>query len=99
MTDPPVAPDDTPTRLQRYQVGYAGYHANTLISIHPSDVGDWCKWADVEAEVSRLRDENERRLEWLAAIGIWREKAEVAEADVSRLQQENARLRAASEGS
>ena len=87
-------PDDTPTRLQRYQVGYAGYHANTLISIHPSDVGDWCKWADVEAEVSRLREELERS----KVPGLIRNLLDDNEktlADVSRLQQENALMREA----
>jgi hypothetical protein len=78
-----VAPDDTPTRLLTMNLDEALAMAETI--------------EELRAEVSRLREEmaplynTEQWLRWCDIRVL--ERAEAAEADVSRLQQENALLK------
>jgi hypothetical protein len=78
----PVAPDDTPTRLQRIAENLAtDYYIGTFK--HTDDIHF------LLAEVSRLR---EALVNMESGDDLQRLRAEQAEAEVSRLQQENAAL-------
>jgi hypothetical protein len=88
-------PDDTPTRLQRIAENLAtDYYIGTFK--HTDDIHF------LLAEVSRLREALHQALELLHSPDKWMkwcdhnvlERCELAEADVSRLQQENAALKA-----
>jgi hypothetical protein len=115
MSEPPVAPDDTPTRLQRllFEAGDDEVGpACSRVEVPPTLVMDpafrepyvqgyrhalWDARMAEKAEVSRLREEmaplynTEQWLRWCDIRVL--ERAEAAEAEVSRLQQENALFR------
>jgi hypothetical protein len=127
VAKPPVAPDDTPTRLQREREQWLdayiqgtqlpnGEYAHLLIcsgdrSTPAGESGCVCapRIKRLRAEVSRLREALQQREQLWSELNhrysdlvhngsplvdAALDRAKVAEADVSRLQQENAALKA-----